>query len=77
FTEKIEHGQNKVRLEIADQGCGISPENLDKIFDPYFSTKQGGTGLGLSIVKRIIEDHDGYLEVTSQEGLGTKVAIYL
>ena len=56
-----------VKIEIKDTGVGISPENLDKIFEPYFSTKETGTGLGLAIVKKIIDDHNGIIEVESEE----------
>ncbi len=67
------------RIVIADTGSGIAPENLGKIFDPFFTTKDssGGTGLGLAIVYRIIEDHNGTIEVESQEGRGTTFTIKL
>jgi two-component system cell cycle sensor histidine kinase/response regulator CckA len=70
-----------VRVSIMDSGAGIAMENLQRIFDPYFSTKgmgaQKGTGLGLSICQSIIKKHDGYINVESQEGRGTTVNIYL
>lgn len=58
-------------LEIADTGCGIDPERLADIFSPYFTTKASGTGLGLSIVHKIVEAHEGTIEVTSEPGKGT------
>ncbi|MEE4311349.1 MAG: ATP-binding protein [candidate division KSB1 bacterium] len=64
-------------LEIRDRGCGMSHDVLKKIFEPYFTTKQRGMGLGLSIVRRIIEDHEGDIEITSAEGKGTRVLISL
>ena len=66
-------------LSVADTGPGISPEHLDKIFDPYFTTKkQGeGTGLGLATVHGIITDHGGHISVQSDIGKGTTFQIYL
>jgi signal transduction histidine kinase len=68
-----------VRIEFADTGCGISEENLAHLFEPFFTTKQKekGTGLGLAVSYQIIQDHKGTLEVTSQVGKGTVVAITL
>ena len=66
-----------VRLSIADNGTGISDEDRVRIFEPYFSTKEGGTGLGLAIVKRIIEDHNGFIRAIPNEVKGTKVIIEL
>jgi signal transduction histidine kinase len=66
-----------VKIEIKDTGCGISDENLDKIFEPYFSTKETGTGLGLAIVKKIIEDHNGTIDVESHLNEGTKFTVRL
>ncbi len=62
---------NYVNISISDDGAGI-PENIvDKIFDPFFSTKERGSGLGLAISKKIIDDHGGKITVTSNEGQGT------
>jgi len=60
-------------VEVADQGCGISPKNLKRILDPFFTTKRdgGGSGLGLSISAGIMEEHGGRLEFNSQPGKGT------
>ena len=66
-----------VKFEIADTGSGISEENLSKIFEPYFSTKETGTGLGLAIVQKIVEIHNGTIEVESEEGKGTKFTVRL
>jgi signal transduction histidine kinase len=71
-----------VHIEITDSGCGISPEDLDHIFDPFYTTKHRseeheGTGLGLVIVHQIIEQHSGHVEVESQEGRGTTFIISL
>jgi signal transduction histidine kinase len=66
-----------VRIEIKDTGIGIPEENLDKIFEPYFSTKDTGTGLGLAIVQKIVEDHNGLIEVESEESVGTTFTVRL
>jgi len=66
-----------VKLAIADQGVGISQKYLDKIFDPYFSTKQKGSGLGLATAYSIIKNHSGHIQVESQLGVGTTFYIYL
>lgn len=65
------------RISIKDSGCGISKENLQRIFQPYFTTKSSGTGLGLPIVERIVSDHGGTMWVNSAEGAGTTVFIDL
>lgn len=64
-------------IEIADNGCGISPEVLDKVFEPYFTTKHEGTGLGLAMSARIIHDHNGSISLTSVENEGTTITIKL
>ncbi len=64
-------------LEVRDSGPGVPTSIQDKIFQPFFSTKEEGTGLGLSIAARIVEEHGGRLEVTSQEGQGATFRITL
>ena len=66
-----------VKIEIIDTGEGIPPENLDKIFEPYFSTKETGTGLGLAIVKKIVDDHSGTISAESDLNEGTKFTVRL
>ena len=66
-----------VTFEISDTGNGISEENLSNIFEPYFSTKETGTGLGLAIVQKIVDIHNGTIEVDSKEGEGTKFTVKL
>jgi PAS domain S-box-containing protein len=75
-TKKI---RNKVNIYITDNGYGISKENLKKITDPFFTTKEPGkgTGLGLSITATIIKEHGGTLEFESEEGKGTSVLVSL
>ncbi|MFZ4404404.1 MAG: sensor histidine kinase [Pseudobdellovibrionaceae bacterium] len=66
-----------VRLKVIDNGVGISARDRQRIFEPYFSTKQGGTGLGLAIVRRIIEDHNGFIRALPSEPTGTQMVIEL
>jgi PAS domain S-box-containing protein len=66
-----------VKITVKDEGEGISPENLLKIFDPYFTTKKDGNGLGLATCYSIITQHDGYIEVDTEEGVGSSFYIYL
>jgi signal transduction histidine kinase len=68
-----------VDIEVCDTGCGIPPENLSKIMDPFFTTKPvgQGTGLGLSIVRRIVDEHGGKIVVDSKVGVGTAITISL
>jgi signal transduction histidine kinase len=74
---KISPDEDYVRIEISDTGRGISEENLPKIFEPYFSTKETGTGLGLAIVQKVVDVHDGIIEVTSNLNEGTHFVIKL
>ena len=64
-------------ITVADEGKGISPENLDNIFRPFFTTKGHGTGLGLSLARRIVEAHGGSIRVRSQVGKGTQFEVRL
>ncbi len=66
-----------VRLTIEDTGRGITPEDRERLFTPYFSTRKDGTGLGLSIVSRIIADHGGYIGVEPNTPQGTRFVIEL
>lgn len=68
-----------VEIMVIDNGCGISPEHLDKLFDPFFTTKAvgEGTGLGLAISQGIVQDHRGSIRVESEPGRGTAFRIRL
>jgi PAS domain S-box-containing protein len=70
-------GGKFVCIDILDSGTGISKQNLSKIFDPYFTTKQRGSGLGLATSYSIIRNHDGVIEVRSEADKGTTFTIYL
>ena len=66
-----------VVVDVADSGPGVTPEVLDKIFNPFFTTKQQGSGLGLAIVRKIVDAHDGRIDVTSTTGRGTRFRVTL
>jgi two-component system sensor histidine kinase HydH len=72
-----EEGAPWVKITVSDTGTGISEDDLEHIFDPYFTTKQTGTGLGLAIVHKIIEAHGGEVRAASEIGLGTTVSVLL
>jgi two-component system nitrogen regulation sensor histidine kinase NtrY len=66
-----------VAIRAADEGCGIAPENRERIFEPNFSTKSEGMGLGLAIVAEIVRGHGGRIEVESEVGSGTTFTVHL
>jgi len=70
-------GARRVRIEIEDSGIGISPGDADRVFNPFFSTKDGGTGLGLALTHKIVEDHGGSIDFRSIAGGGTTFRIEL
>jgi two-component system, LuxR family, sensor kinase FixL len=71
------NGMNARRIEISDDGCGMSPETVAYIFDPFYTTKQRGTGLGMAITRRIIESHSGSISAGSELGKGSQISILL
>jgi two-component system, cell cycle sensor histidine kinase and response regulator CckA len=75
-ASRLEPG-NYVCISIRDEGVGIPPENLDKIFDPYFTTKPGSNGLGLTTAYSIIKKHNGYISVSSEPGAGATFCVYI
>lgn len=77
LTVRLSSTDGLARVSITDTGAGIEAEHLDKIFEPYFSTKETGTGLGLAIVKRVIERHDGSISVESLPDGGTTFTVEL
>ncbi|MDC4205066.1 MAG: ATP-binding protein [Candidatus Manganitrophus sp.] len=75
LQSSYDQAQQKVRIEVADEGSGISPEDLDKLFLPYFSRKKTGTGLGLAIVHRIVIDHNGQIRAVPRQPKGTTFVV--
>ena len=69
--------EHNIRIEVADTGKGLTPEECSRLFTPYYTTKQQGTGLGLAIVQSVVSDHHGTISVTSDEGRGTSFKIEL
>jgi signal transduction histidine kinase len=68
---------NFIRITFSDTGGGISPADMSKIFEPYFTTKAGGSGLGLLIVRRIVREHGGEIDLVSHDGEGLELSIRL
>jgi len=68
---------NQVRVEVADNGCGIPDENLHKLFNPFFTTRAEGTGLGLALVKKAVDLHKGDIRVESRSGEGSRFTVTL
>lgn len=68
---------NRIRIIFSDTGCGMSPEQVEKLFEPFSNSTTGGTGLGLSIVYQIIRDHGGTINIRSREGDGTAITVEL
>jgi signal transduction histidine kinase len=64
-------------VDVIDEGIGIPSKHMNRIFDPFFTTKSSGTGLGLTVTHKIIEDHNGMIEVESLKDKGTKFRILL
>jgi signal transduction histidine kinase len=77
FNARKDVANKKVAIQVKDNGIGISKENLDKLFTPFFTTKIKGNGLGLSIAHKIIEEHQGTIDVKSEIGKGTTFFISL
>jgi len=77
ITIFTEIGWEHIALRCTDQGFGIKKENLNNIFNPFFSTKEGAFGLGLAMARKIIEDHEGAITVTAEKGQGTTVEFRL
>ena len=73
----LENGDGLATVRVRDNGCGIPSEKLDRIFNPFFTTKEKGTGLGMAISKKIVEAHEGAIEVASEVGRGTEFKVML
>ena len=77
LSSRLADDGDTVLLEISDNGVGIAEENLERIFEFYYTTKDSGTGLGLSIAQRIVNQHGGAVELDSAAGHGTTVTFRL
>lgn len=77
FKSSLNSDKKYIQLSISDDGPGIKTENLDKIFEPLYTTKAKGTGIGLSICKQIIEKHGGSIKAANKKGKGTQIIFNL
>ena len=66
-----------IQIEVTDNGPGIPPDLIDRIFSPFFTTKPQGTGLGLAIVRKIVDAHDGRIDVSARPEGGTRFGVTL
>jgi len=74
---RADEEDHRVKIRVSDTGTGMSSETIEKVFEPFYTTKDKGTGLGLAIVFNIIQKHQGEIEVASAEGKGTTFTITL
>ena len=74
---KTSSDENNVFIEVTDTGCGIAADKLEKVFQAYYSSRSGGSGLGLPTVRKIVEAHNGKINVNSEQGKGTSFMIVL
>ncbi len=77
FRTTAEEKGAEVHLEISDTGMGLTPEECERLFTPYYTTKVHGTGLGLAIVQSVVSDHGGRVSVESEAGVGTSFHVHL
>lgn len=77
ITVKLKNTEHGICISIADNGCGMTQEQLDHIFSPFVTSKSTGTGLGLTITEQIIRAHGGYIEVTSRPDQGSTFKLFL
>lgn len=77
LTVQIRNENQQVHIRFTDEGPGLSPELLSRLGDPFFTTKEQGTGLGVIVMKRVIENHQGKLDFSSEPGKGTCVMVSL
>jgi signal transduction histidine kinase len=72
-----EKGREAVLVELEDEGPGMSSDVADRVFSPFFTTKPQGSGLGLAIVRKIVDAHDGSIDLQTAPGRGTKIRVTL
>ena len=77
ITLRTRGGTSSVVIEVSDSGEGLTPEECERLFTPYYTTKQHGTGLGLAIVQSVVSDHHGSIQVQSERGKGATFRIEL
>jgi len=77
LTVRTQENDDRIEVIFEDTGPGIAPDVYQKIFEPLYSTKGFGVGLGLPVVKHIMEQHNGGIEIESEQGRGTRVCLWL
>jgi signal transduction histidine kinase len=77
ITISVQKDNDSIFIDVSDNGCGISKDEQEKLFVPYFTTKSSGSGIGLSMVKQIVENHDGEISFVSELNKGTSFRIKL
>ncbi len=77
LTVETEGSNGHIKIKVSDTGCGLLEKNKEKIFQPFYSTKEQGTGLGLSISRRIVEMHKGKISISSEEGKGSTFTVLI
>ena len=77
LTVSAQAVRDRLELRVADTGRGIPRQDLERVFDPYFTTRNQGTGLGLATVRTIVEAHGGRVRIASEQGRGTEVTLDL
>jgi signal transduction histidine kinase len=73
----IENGGRHATVRVRDNGCGIPADKVERVFNPFFTTKEQGTGLGMAIAKKIVEAHEGAIDLVSEAGRGTDLVVTL
>jgi len=73
----VENGNRQATVRIRDNGAGIPADKIDRIFNPFFTTKDDGTGLGMAIAKKTVEAHEGTIDVVSEPGRGAEFVVTL
>jgi len=74
---EVTSGEGQAQVSVRDTGCGIEPDVIDRVFDPLYTTRIDGTGLGLTVVRRIVDQHEGDIDLESEVGVGTTVRVRL
>jgi signal transduction histidine kinase len=77
INANLDFQTNDIIVSFLDTGCGINPENLNRLFTPFFSTKEEGVGLGLALAYQIISSHKGRINIESKLGQGTEIVVRL
>jgi signal transduction histidine kinase len=75
YNTNFDNGSKMINIVIKDNGKGIKKENMDKIFDPFYTNHKKGVGLGLSVVKKLVDENNGEIDIKSEYRIGTSVRL--